>query len=241
MPSELTLHYVRHLLRREHQAAVRRGDEDTDTLASAHEEICELLGTARLLTILCHLSQLQTGDPPNLADVRVIGAAIGLSHPAVLNFKAAAARGMQPQCADDMCHHKVEWRCARKRCARFAWFSYSTSSKKVRALAYHNDDSRKQSSGDDSNSRNFNSGRPARISNVERVVLLSYECSAVRHPSRATSRPLARGGGDVCWHLGRQVRPDVGGRAHAGPTSHRLPQGVGYSLPGCCFRPTAIG
>jgi hypothetical protein len=65
---------------------------------------------------------------------------------------------MQPQCADDMCHHQVEWRCARKRCARFAWFSYSTSSKKVRALAYHNDDSRKQSLGDDSTSRNFHSG-----------------------------------------------------------------------------------
>lgn len=100
MASIGALQLVRHLLRRAHHDAIRR-NEDVEIYATAHEEMCELLGKAQLLNALCEFTQDVPGDCSHMSIIGVIGAAIGLPHPVILDFEAAAPRGVEPECSGD--------------------------------------------------------------------------------------------------------------------------------------------
>jgi hypothetical protein len=94
MASLTSLHLARHLLRREHQSAAKTGAENLDVIATAHEEICELLANTTLLSVLCHLSENNLGHGQNFPLTTIMGSAIGLAHPLVLDMEAAATRGV---------------------------------------------------------------------------------------------------------------------------------------------------
>lgn len=97
MPSLQTLHLARHHLRRAHQSAVKRADDDVEIYATAHEEICELLGKVRLLAVLCHFKKDDLCDYANVSLVGIVGAAIGGSTAAILNLESAATGNVGPQ------------------------------------------------------------------------------------------------------------------------------------------------
>ena len=89
MASLATLQLTRHLLRRAHEDAVRRKASDLHVYATAHEEICELLGKTDLILTLCNFLENSDSNRSDMFCVGVIGSAIGVSHPLVLNFKAS--------------------------------------------------------------------------------------------------------------------------------------------------------
>ena len=89
MASIQSLHILRHLARRAHQDAVSRKQDDADVYATAHEELCELLGKTDLVLTLCHLFENHPSDAAHVRETCVIGSVIGVSHPVVLNFKAS--------------------------------------------------------------------------------------------------------------------------------------------------------
>jgi len=96
------LHIARHLLRRAHEDYARRNDEDLDLIATAYEELCELKGRLDLLTVLCQLTKHPSGDRPDVPLVLIIGAAVGLSDPVVLDFKASAPGRVKPKNSRDL-------------------------------------------------------------------------------------------------------------------------------------------
>ena len=80
---------IRHLVRRAHQERAKVGAEDVDLYATAHEELCELIGRLDLLSVLCQIQQRdQPGGAIPAGLAILIGAAVGSPHPAVLKFKA---------------------------------------------------------------------------------------------------------------------------------------------------------
>ena len=103
MASIGSLQLLRHLARRAHQDAVKTGSPDAELFATAHEEICELLGKTDLLFLLCKLGQDHPGDGAQMRNLNIVGAAIGLPHPVVLDFKAAESAGVQPKSASNLC------------------------------------------------------------------------------------------------------------------------------------------
>lgn len=70
--------------------------------AVAYEQISELIGKHKLLSLLCDLAQHHPGDCPHVREVMISAAAIGVPHPLVLNFEASSARGVPPEgCSND--------------------------------------------------------------------------------------------------------------------------------------------
>ena len=97
MASIATLHIARHLLRRAHEDAAKNKSPDLAVYATAHEEICELLGKTDLILTLCHLLEHESSNASDMFCTSVIGSAIGVSHPLILDFKASFSRGVEPQ------------------------------------------------------------------------------------------------------------------------------------------------
>lgn len=94
------LHLARHYLRRAHEHAAKYDEEDLSLIATAHEELCALQGRLQLLNRLREFAKDLPGDAEAVSLVEIVSLCVGLSDPAVLDFKAATARGV-PEGAGD--------------------------------------------------------------------------------------------------------------------------------------------
>jgi len=97
----MTLHLLRHMARRAHQDAVARKAPDAELYATAHEEICELLGKSDLLLTICNFLEDSGGNASEMRCAGIIGSAIGVPHSLILNFKAANPGWVEPQGSGD--------------------------------------------------------------------------------------------------------------------------------------------
>ena len=97
----MTLQLLRHMARRAHQDAVKRNAADTELYATAHEEICELLGKTDLLLTICHFLEDGGGNASEMRCAGIIGSVIGVPHSLVLNFKASNPGWVEPQSSGD--------------------------------------------------------------------------------------------------------------------------------------------
>lgn len=95
------LHLARHYLRRAHEKAARENSEDVDYIATAYEEICELMARLDMLTSLCHFQKNVFSSDTDLPLVLIVGAVIGISEHTVLNLKASFSGGEKPERSSD--------------------------------------------------------------------------------------------------------------------------------------------